>query len=188
MALPAPCSDEHLRDTHQTRNALTHATAHTGQGRPPVEIPRAASGVVPFGRLPRGGATHHPVYAGRKSDADLRQQLGQRPARDQRHDDEEEDLERVPAHVRVDLAQEAAYAVDEPRSGPGARRMVAAGRATAGEGGEEGGCGARVRRARGVVYFSGGTATAVPYAVVPEAHCGGGGVCVRYALWPNVGS
>lgn len=115
---------KHFGNAHYRPKTLTHTTTHTGQGRTAGKIASSTSCIEAIAARPLP-ATGQILQTPGQADPDGGQQLGQGAAGEQRHDDEEEDLDRVAAHVLVDLAQEMADAVDEAGAWAGARRVAA---------------------------------------------------------------
>lgn len=114
---------KHFRNAHYRPKTLTHTTTHTRQGSTTREIARSTSCIEAIAPRPLP-PTSQILQTPGQADADGGQQLGQGAAGEQRHDDEEEDLDRVAAHVLVDLAQEMSDAVDEAGAWAGAGRVA----------------------------------------------------------------
>ena len=150
-------SHEHLSHLQQSSQIISNPASHPRQARPTPKISSSTSSIISLLLIPSQPAfapttSHQLLQTPRQPHAKLRQYLGQDPAGKQRHDDEDEHFHRVPAHVVVEVADEAAEAAHQTvgEVAPGLRarggRVMSLGRGRVVRGSrcvgeaEEGGC------------------------------------------------
>lgn len=115
---PGVLSHKHLSHLQQPPQILSNSSSHAWQIRPTSKIPRSAPGIISLAlkaaHTSSPSTTDQFLQTPWQPHTELRKYLCQDPTSKQRHDDENEDLQWVPAHVIIQVADETAETAHKP--------------------------------------------------------------------------
>lgn len=163
-------SHEVLRNAHEASKTTRSTHAHSHLAQPAKSLAHAAHPPIACAAIiPAAGPRRIPHQKARQPDAELPREAGKYTAADERHDDEDEDLDGVAAEVVPQLAEEVLELGDQAGDVAVARApLVVRGAA---------GAVAAVRRVRvpttGAVGAAVGRAATVGGEAEPGGHCCG---------------
>lgn len=120
-----PHSHKHFRNLQQTLHIIRHPShpAHTRQIRPAPIIPRPTPGIIPLPLITPSGSRppNQLLQPPRQPNPKRRKDLRQRPTRQKRQNNQHKHLNRMPAHVVIQIPQEPPETMIQPARKPAPR-------------------------------------------------------------------